>query len=55
MHWEPCLATNLLPAGLLVVHDAGRGGQNDLAELNSERGIDRKIQADLTEGICFFV
>jgi hypothetical protein len=27
------LASNVLPAGLLVVHDTGRGGEHDEAEL----------------------
>lgn len=27
------LASNVLPSGLLVVHDTGRGGKDDVAEL----------------------
>lgn len=34
------LAGDVLPAGLLVVHDAGRSGQDDVAELTSGKQLD---------------
>ena len=34
------LASNVLPPGLLVVHDTGRGGQDDVAELTRGQQLD---------------
>ena len=34
------LASNVLPAGLLVVHDTSRGGQDDVAELTRGEQLD---------------
>lgn len=34
------LASNVLPASLLVVHDTGRGGQHDVTELTRWQQVD---------------
>lgn len=34
------LARNVLPPGLLVVHDTGRGGEDDVAELTRGEQLD---------------
>jgi nitrogen regulatory protein PII len=34
------LASNVLPPGLLVVHDTGRGGENDETELTRGKELD---------------
>jgi hypothetical protein len=34
------LASNVLPAGLLVVHDTGRGGEDDETELTGGEQLD---------------
>lgn len=34
------LASNVLSAGLLVVHDTGRGGEDDVAELTGRKESD---------------
>ena len=44
----------MLPAGLLVVHDAGRGGEDDEAELTSGEQLDDPLlhlgEADVVAG-----
>lgn len=44
----------MLPAGLLVVHDSGRGGQDDIAELTGGQQLDDPLlevgQADVVAG-----
>lgn len=37
------LAGNVLAAGLLVVHDTGRGGQDDVAELTRRKELDNPL------------
>lgn len=37
------LASNVLAAGLLVVHDTGRGGQDDVAELTGGQQLDNPL------------
>lgn len=37
------LASNVLAAGLLVVHDASRGGQDDVAELTGWEELDNPL------------
>lgn len=37
------LASNVLPPGLLVVHDAGRGGEDDVAELTRGEELDNPL------------
>ena len=34
------LAGDVLPTGLLVVHDTGRGGQNNVTELTGRKKLD---------------
>jgi hypothetical protein len=34
------LSSNVLPAGLLVVHDASRGGEDDVSELTRGQQLD---------------
>ena len=44
----------MLSAGLLVVHDTGRGGQDDIAELTGRQQLDDPLleigQADVVAG-----
>ena len=48
------LAGDVLPSRLLVVHDAGRGGQDDVAELTGRQQLDNPLlqvgQADVVAG-----
>jgi len=48
------LASNVLAASLLVVHDTSRGGQNDVAELTGRQQLDNPLlevgQADVVAG-----
>ena len=48
------LSSDVLAAGLLVVHDAGRGGQDDIAELTGGQQLDDPVlevgQADVVAG-----
>jgi hypothetical protein len=48
------LAGDVLAAGLLVVHDAGRGRQHDVAELTGGQQLDDPLlkvgQADVVAG-----
>jgi hypothetical protein len=48
------LAGNVLASGLLVVHDTGRGGQDDVAELTSRKELDNPLlelrKADVVAG-----
>lgn len=37
------LAGDVLAAGLLVVHDTGRGGEDDVAELTSREQLDNPL------------
>lgn len=37
------LASNVLAAGLLVVHDAGRGGEDDVTELTGGQQLDNPL------------
>ena len=37
------LASNVLPPGLLVVHDTGRGGEDDVAELTRGKELDNPL------------
>lgn len=48
------LARNVLASGLLVVHDAGRGGEDDIAELTGREQLDNPLlelgEADVVAG-----
>ena len=48
------LAGNVLAAGLLLVHDAGRGGEDDVAELTGGKELDNPllelVEADVVAG-----
>ena len=48
------LAGNVLPAGLLVVHNTGRGGHDNIAELTSGQELDDPLleigKADVVTG-----
>jgi len=48
------LASNVLATGLLVVHDAGRGGEHDEAELTGREKLDNPllelVEADVVAG-----
>jgi hypothetical protein len=37
------LASNVLATGLLVVHDTGRGGQDDVTELTGREELDNPL------------
>jgi hypothetical protein len=37
------LASNVLASGLLVVHDTGRGGEDDVAELTGREQLDNPL------------
>lgn len=37
------LARNVLPPGLLVIHDAGGGGENDVTELTRREELDNPL------------
>jgi hypothetical protein len=37
------LAGNVLPAGLLVVHDSSRGGEDDVSELTGRKELDNPL------------
>jgi len=37
------LASDVLAAGLLVVHDTGRGGEDDVAELTGREQLDNPL------------
>lgn len=42
------LARDVLPPGLLVIHDAGRGGEDDVAELTRGQQLDNPL-LEITE------
>lgn len=48
------LARDVLAAGLLLVHDAGRGGEDDVAELTGGEELDnpllKLVEADVVAG-----
>ena len=48
------LARDVLAAGLLVVHDTGRGGEDDIAELTGREELDNPLlelaEADVVAG-----
>jgi hypothetical protein len=48
------LARNVLASGLLVVHDTGRGGEDDIAELTGREQLDNPLlelgEADVVAG-----
>ena len=48
------LAGNVLTAGLLLVHDTGGGGENDIAELTGRKELDNPLlelsEADVVAG-----
>lgn len=48
------LARDVLASGLLVVHDTGRGGQDDVAELTGREQLDNPLlelgEADVVAG-----
>jgi hypothetical protein len=48
------LASDVLASGLLVVHDTGRGGEDDVAELTGREQLDNPLlelgEADVVAG-----
>jgi hypothetical protein len=42
------LSGNVLPPGLLVIHDTGRGGEDDVAELTRREQLDNPL-LEITE------